>query len=893
MQALGLLIEGIPPLNPYDSGDVPVLYTEGLVDDVSAVADLAAFSSLIKRPWIPARKDAFGGFNWGATPRDPFGKPSPVTIQITDAEDILGPLFMEDFGDATTVFYRLHDTRVTRAQTSFRVDGAAGLEAPQADRYLWLRNEAVFVTGVSTVADGVWDIDVTRAQCGSRALPHQLRPRAYPSGSGLDQALYFSSRPDFDRQYFPARLYTFDMEGSTVIAARIKSFGFVSQRPRPTGPGWVLTVMPDEQRMLEHQHSGKKDISLSRCVRVTDASHGYEIGLAASQSAAQLSHGKHPRTAAIWCTRLEAEQLLEETLHLLEENYLDLGTLSTRMSPGIVGTIPWQYALALDVGGWSGLMAITSVLGYYPDDDEPMVQIQLNLIEAWEGSLGDAPIEAVNNADYTDDRVAGLNPGWTNRINDKVRPDEDPPKASLWLVSNGINQAEALLYLYLSGNGDGTNDATYDKLACGFGFDGDPERLNIGVAYVPSPVTIDPGTSLLLELRELLNEKLEYRLRAGDKWGPWLVNESLRSMCLWVPEPSTGKVGWRQMDRPGPTSVSAINPLKSPKYKVEPGARLPAVESIRFEVGYQGKDLAPQDFRIIRLAETDSYRDSNKLPSEITIRHWKRGNFFANLNAGPIPRLSNFYFRQLKAAPSVFKVPASLLRGPLKVGDFVTWTDDSIQTASGRGVSDLTCMAIAQDSDVQSGPQWALLLPYALPVSRTATGKIAPALRIIHSEVVSATVFDVWCFSVGDTTVNLSTAYSGLFPAIVAASGRLRVVSPSRHNPISANERRGWLEASCTLTSVVSDGGIHRLRLSFDSDWTRAAVIDIRRDLLVHDQAYLVLSDRRPAGANVEGAEIVPPAAQRKGAVGNVIDIAHIAPPAPQQSFDGYYYLFS
>ena len=901
MQAMAIFVEGIHDPQTTDGGDAAVLFVEGMVDDVSVVSDLSGFLTLNKLSWIPVRKESFSGFNWGATPRDPFGKPSPITVELSDKDNLLGFQFREDMETDDTAWYKLADTRVTRSQITFRCEAInKNSPAPSVDSYLWLRNECLFITNVAGVGagTGIYDIEVDRAQCGSRALAHQLRPKGYPlSSTGIDQALYFSSRPDLDRQFFPARVYCFDVTGSTVTSVRIKSFGYLSQRPRPTGKGWTLVIEPEESRMLRHKlGGGKADVALSRCLRVTDATVAL-AGLAAAFGAAVLPPGKHPKAASAWMTRLEAEYVFGETLHILEGGRLDIGTLDTRIAPACNGTLPWQFALGIEAGGWSGLMGITSILGYFPNafqNFEAKLQVNLSLIEAWEGSIGDAPVEAIDDADHDDPRIAGLNPGWTNRIDEKLRPEEAPPKVTLWLISSGVTQAEALLYLFASGEGDGENDATYDALPCGFGFDGDMARLNKGAAS-GDPINVDPGTSLLLELNELLPEKLQYRFKTGDTWGDWLVNESLASCCLWVPEPATGKPGWRQMDRPGPSSVATLNPLRSSKYKVEPGTRLPAVESIRFEVGYWGKDNDWQDFRILTLAQADSYRDGEKQPSQITIRYWKRGNFFSPgaLNSGRLPRLSNFYFRQLKAAPSVFKVPASLLRGPVKVGDFLSWSDDSIQTVNGRGLVDRICQVIAQDSDTQSGPQWLVLLPYALSIQRTATGKIAPALLIIESLLITSTSFDVWCVSVGDPTVDLTTAYNGLFTAIAAASGRLRIVTPSRHNPNEETERDGWLEASCVLSSVESDGGVHKLRIGISGQWSRFGQVNLRRDLLKNNEAYLLLSDRRPTGANTENIEIMPPAAQRKGAVGNVLDAATFAPASPQQPYDGYYYLFS
>lgn len=932
--ALAFLIEGLRnPLDPTDTR--PVAFTQGDLGGGCAALG-APLSGAVLLPWIPLKKGAVGGFQWIADPLKPFGEGSPVTVEVYDTGgDRLGPAVGEDFGDAVTNRWYLKETRLlSRAGFSTTVYGPTFLAEGQL---LWLGPELVSVTGVIPAGDGIsTDVTITRALGGSRARLHRLRPKRYPgTEDGQYSRLYLYDRIPLDSETFPATLYQIKTTGNTAASAIKIKRGVVRARPVPKGKSYVFTMEDFSTVLGEHVFSGdsKEEVALSRAIFVRTLTPAGGVA-AASLGAASSVHSGLPQLglstngaggqsalrAEAYLDRGQAEGVLGEVFHTGDSPEIDqtfLAATLAELGPCMDGTIPIYPLLYVAAGGWEGLYRIRgaeydpaaygpSGAGQAPTTGvQDYVKLELELEERWEGSVADQAIITSGDAgiyDPTNQRFQGFNAGWSEFKHDPLRPGEDPPRVALWWGADGLTPFEALSYLYLSDTGDGSNDTSggnYDAVPCGFGLGEDPAKLDYSAAVpaVAAVAGLDPGTTNLQELAALLPKRQRYIWPRSGDWSrlkTWLNNECLRTLTAWAERPTTGKVGLRQLDRASPVAdPGEVITVKGPLGIVPPGQRLPRVEALRIEVGWRGKTLEAQDFRTFRLLEADT---EDRAEARVTIRLWERGNVFAPaaLNNGPIPRIFGYYARQLHAGPAVFKAPASIQRGAHVIGDFVRYSNPSLQTARGRGISGVICTVGGIDNDPSTGIETLLLLPYALTLLTTATGKIAPALRVIAVEPLGGVParYRLYVQSIGDPGVDLRSAYGGLFQTLQGFGAFLRVVNPKKHNPTGAQERRGWAEAYGQLAAVGWTGTLSYLELTFSAAWTRGAV-NLQTDILAAPYARVLLSDVRPAASNVSGLDFIPRPEMRANSGSTVFPAAALGPKPPTTPYDRVYYLYT
>lgn len=907
--AIALLIKGLR--DPQDETNTGLVYwVQGQLGDLTALG--APFDDASSRFYsqIPAAKGAISGFGWVSDPRKPIGEGTPITVSLEDPGDLLGALLAEDFAYATTDLWEIDPRLVNRGDTSIVVYGAT---APTVGIY-WIGPEAIYVSAASGNGDGLsYTLTIARAKCGSRERAHRIKPRTIPPGEdGRNSFLYLSSRPDWDHYSFEASLYQIETRGNKAISVVRARHGLITARPRPTGRGWKVTIEDATKRILNHAFgAGRPDVPLSHAIQVAGIEEASSPGGAAAYlgglsilapSLAAMGGGPSRGTQAnlidLWITGKEARFIFGEWFGFAGAADIDSTTAGEdldRIAPLTTGELPWEARFVVKGGGFAGLYKVLDLdyssdsyhaAGSSPTTEASYILARCQLLEIWEGSIASAPIITSPDPAIAQ-RAAGLNAGWSDLPHDSIRPGEEAPTITLWLYTE-LDFYQAFLYLALSDLGDGGNHATYDALPCGFGADIDPAWLEIG-ALGTAPSELDPGSLALLELATLDPWKGQYTIPIGGEWGNfgrWTENEALRALVLWASEPSTGAMGFRKMARPVATP-SALVPAAGAGGIVAPGTRLEALESIKVEIGWVGGELAAADWRILRLPEAATADRVDK--GQIAIRVWRRENIFSPeaLASSPIPALTNFYFTQLRGAPSVFKVGTSILRGARKAGDLVSWTNPAIQTSQGRGVTALTCQVIALDPDWESGFEWLGLMPYALPLLSTQEGKVAPALRIIaYEEINEGTLYDCYVTCLGVVPFNIETSIDGIYDDLNLA--RVRVVSPSRHNPSGAGERQGWVEASAYISQIEHDGEKNRIRLLFNGGWTRGDVTI--PDIIGGEGALILLSDRRKADLNPEGGEIVPPATQRPG---GTLVAAVYAPPSPALPYDRNYYLFT
>ncbi len=875
--ALALLIRGCR--NPAALDDAsPVLWVEGDLNDAS----LLGLGSVVIEPRIPVSREGLGGFSWTSDLRDPLGEGAPLRLLLLDGDGRLGPLFGEDLTETDTDLWRLAAVELAPTQTTLTLYGAA---VPAVGQILYLGAEALEVEAATDLGGGeVWSVEVARGACGSTPRYHRLRPKTYPVGAegGMYSSLYVSSRPDWDGQKWHATVWQLRTEGTTAVEVLSRKDCFVTARPRPTGPAYSVELEDYSAVLARHElGDGKAEVTLARCATLGQVE--------------QVAGTYQPRAVVLRLTRLEAELLFGRPLHQVDNPDLDTD-LCEALVDALTAEIPWRWAIELEAGGWSGLFELHAIsiltADYHPqgaDSDAELgfLRLILHRLETWAGEVG--PLSSAPNAVSAEGvpvRQDDLPPGWSDLEGDLVRSDEEGPRVSLWALGAGVSFPRAVLHLLTSELGSGAG-GVYDVLAS-FGAGVPVDLLDVG-STPADPSAVDPLTSALLELEALFPQAQDYRLRTGDKLGDWLRGELLRTICLWSQHPTSGLFGAIQLDPGAPLSTpAALVPLVGRDGIVQPGTRFPRVEALLVEVGSVGKDRRAAASQLVRLVEADT---AGRLSSPLRIRLWKDlagyrpGTEFGDV----LPKLAGFYLRQLRAAPSAWKVPCSILSGALRVGERRTWTNATIQTAQGRGVSALQVVIVGTDNDLATGIHSVLVLPLLAGLTNSSNGLIAPALAITGVESTGAGVgegpYYAWVRSLGDPAYG-PDAYESLLENVAAESGLVRVVSRAAHNP--QPERAGWLEASAILRAVDKTEGGMRLTLEIDPAWERGGLTAFG-DLLVPGQSAILLSDRRVAGANPQGVEIFPSPAQRSGGGAR---ITRPAPPPPERPFDGVLYRY-
>ncbi len=887
--AIAVCIHGLrDPASP-DNSD-PVVFCQGDSTGGLAAAILAVLPSVTLYHWISPQKGQVSGFGWQADPRNPIGEASAIKVRIKDINRSLGPLFCEELGYVSTfITWEIRDNEISRSQTSLVVYGT---EIPGVDTVYWINEEAIIVEGVASSGE-VHTLTIARGKCGSRARRHRLKPKTYVDGAGLLQRQYMTNKPDFDRQKFPATVWQQTTEGNTGQAVVTWRRGFVIARPKPLGDSFEVSI-EDATKIYKNATigNGRKEVQLSKAIHVFKAEKvggaggiaGLLGSLGAISQVIQNSSAANVGTAAaavqpigveFTLTMEEAEKIFGVVLHVETDPSLDATLTSdfiTDCTPSI-GNVTGKAALRFltEAGGWSGVFRLVSMAressGYGPSGSPDAsnglayyLRIRGELAEVFEGTLGeDAVLQQVNNG-VTNTNPSPLAAGFSTSFGDPIPPGAEGAKITLEWAFEPISFFEAALYWFMSDQAKAADlNGAYDVLPC-WAVDFDPDAFDIGTAGAEPG--IDPATSEFLRLAQLQPQQFTYPIRMGDRLLEWLENEARRAMVLWSASPTTGKFGFRQMSRAyagGATTFAAE--VGSKEAIVYPGNRLPPLNQLRVELGYYGKDRAYQDYRLLTLQDGTIGALSSDQIYEQTIRLWVRGAFASTDGvAAALPRLANFYFRTLRNAPAVYKVPTSITRGAYRPGDFVFYSNDKLQTATGAGLSSIVCMVVGMDNDYATGRQFALLLPYALPLLFTFNGVKAPALSIYAVEPIAANQWRLFVRVIGDPYVSSLIGYGGgIYGAML--SQRLRIECPIRHNPTPGNrERRGKIEASAVLNSIGTDNsGRSWFNVTINAAWARGGDVDIEAELLTIDKGRVLFSDHRRLNSNPELAEIYPP----------------------------------
>src|SRR3990167_7598143 len=191
----GLLICGLS----YNSSVQATLFTDGPLTASTLPGPLSPLSSSTQIVQLLQPGGITGATVRISDLRDPLIATSTPTALIDDnAAGTLSALFFVDPGWVTTTRWVLLATvRVSKTETSIKLTGTT---APTVNQLIWIGNECMKVTAVST-SNITHTCTVTRAQCGSRAVVHALDPDAYPPGDdGSKGPLIASSRQVVKRQ---------------------------------------------------------------------------------------------------------------------------------------------------------------------------------------------------------------------------------------------------------------------------------------------------------------------------------------------------------------------------------------------------------------------------------------------------------------------------------------------------------------------------------------------------------------------------------------------------------------------------------------------------------------------------------------------------------------------
>jgi hypothetical protein len=865
----------------YSGSTEATLFVDGPLDASTIPAGLTPLSSStqIVGRLLPAGLE---GFNINSNIRSPL--PSAVTAYAQlqdDAEGALAQLFAPDPGRLNTSTWIIQST-TTLAIESTSTFTVAGASAPSVGAVLYLDSEAMEVTAVTSVTTNLWEIDVDRGACGSHIKAHQVRPSSYPAGDdGTYAALTLHSRQPFETGRVEASLYSFLMDPANpgaVSACEWCWHGMIEKRPTQNRD-FVVTVPVRHvtAHLAEHAPRFGKEIPLSRCVTVVQ-----EMGTSVDGQSL-------PRVVRIPLNRYEAERLFDTALHAAPGQ----GKLSSSKVSSLSSKLSFSSAsdgrlietwILLEAGGYKYTFRANGFT--YVNEQRAYVTATL-VLNGWEdgASVRDKPLLYPPENGFT---RLGFNQGFVSQgaagaNADRVRTEfgEEAPKVSLRQRVGG-KFVTTLLHLALSGQGGGANDATWDKL---FGNwpQIDPSWMNTGSAPA-DPLAVDEGTTTLLELNALIGQSYGYHFETGTTLGEWLRNELVLHCCLFSFEPSTGKLAARFWSRKRPASPTALNPIIYPDGEVETAETLEPMRALILQRGLNLITLKPKHEVPIQILETQEADFKNAL----TVRIWgeQSPEFAASeLATGPLARMAHALFNVAAGEPHLWRIPLSVSSG-VKFGDLVTWTDPSIPTAAGRGVTALPLIVLGLDRNPKDGRLTALCLWDVLGQQRATSasaGKRAPALKITAASNVSTRRYELTVSAPGDSGFNITSSYGGIFQTIATAGGRVRLINPTRHNPTAANETPGPLEGSATVNGISHVAGVNKIDVTIPAAWERSSITAAN---LVELGGWVCLQNYKTADSNPEGSPIQGHASQGYNG-GSGRDFATLGSISTRPRFDG------
>ena len=918
----GLLIRGLSVA----SSEYPTLFVDAPLAKSTIPAGLGPLSdaNLVISGRLAA--NGISGSTWTGGIREPvFVGSAPTARLLDDATGTLSRLLAADAAWRYTNHWTLDEVGSVAKDLLTLV--LRGPVAPTASQIVYLGSEAIKIGAVATSGKIHTCTSCVRARCGSRAIVHSLDPDSYPPGSsGIEETLIATSRPLFDDTRYEAVLVQFrmtDADPEAVESAEWVWFGHVSARPtRNVDNTWSVPVAHVSAAIKNHSFGGQKGIELSHVVWVnvtTDAldvsvpqgggTLGFNAGALAGQFgfgggysvggvSAAIATSRLPSKVTFDLTRYEAERIFGQALHKPGSNFFDT-TLVTNLNTHLGVDSRVTYEIHCEAGGHPWVFRIDSLNN--SGGDLNSIFVHASLVARGPGAaVDDATVTYPAGDGFTSARADGYNAGFANQVTgaNRVRAaqGETPPKVTL-RPRIRATFVETFLMLCLSGYGNLSNDSTYDVLVGGRGMQLDPAWFSTG-STPANPLTSSEGTTILQELGALLDDTYDYAILPEGNLGAWLKNECyLTTTCLGF-LPTTGKLALRLLARKS-SSPTALNPIIGSAELVKTTERLPPIRAIILE---RGIDPVTLEWRYRKPLYAPEAR-ARDVGEAVSVRVWKDGGEFleTELATGPLARLERWFLATTQGSPYFWQVAVSASSG-LKFGDQVTWTDATIPTANGLGVTSLPCLVIGVDRDTSKGLLRVRIIEDVLngatettnPGGGATAGKIAPRLKIkgVISQV-SATRFICQVESVAsDVGFNINSSHSETWLNLKDDAQRVRVVNPKKHNPAGATERLGLLEASGTVLAITyrEKARKNEVELSFSALWSRGG-FTLAADIVVPG-AYILLQDNVQASQNPEGVALGGYNAIGYDS-GNGADFIQISAASRKPKFDGHRSLIS
>jgi hypothetical protein len=907
-----LMIRGLKDPTGTDT-DAPVLFTDGRITAASLPATVPTSPATTQiLPWIPATPEAMAGTVLSADIREPVRAGTPIDVYLTDVDEQLTAVFAEDPAYASTSFWQV-GTESGGVWTSGKVAVgstalmAIGPTAVTSGTY-YIGNEAISAVAGSS-GNYYSTFTATRGVCGSRARAWRVSPSQYLD-DGSDETVEMTSRPNF-AQGFEASVYLFAVSGGAVESVVWMRHGYVMRRPEATGDGrWRVTIGDLTDKVAGHTFcgGGGGEVRLSQCVQVYDqstppasvSSAVGAVGIGAGHIAAAFGvslgggSGEPPvqaNIAYLWLTRYEAERLFNEPLHEPGDGHTIISADVSALSSRINNMSAWgSWQLLVKAGGYEWLYRVETLAVATGDTEvfavtitaPKFVKVRLRLIASTPGaSINDSPVEFPVTAIY--ESRSGFNAGWSTLGGDPIRSGEEAPTVKSRLQLFGTPIATALRLLH-SDDGSAATDASYDKIPGGWGAGLPTAYINHG-STAASGIAADEATSALLELNQLLDVQCEYVFEPGGSLGEWLSNICRLHTLLFGGLPSTGKLTLRLWSYALPTgSLTTLAPLAGEENLVSPSERLEPLRVLLLEYGYDPLTLKPRlPPQVIRAkgATPEDYRRAQR------IRVWLPGDVAGSAGyiGAIVTRLTFAFFQTLQGEPVKYKVPTFLPDQAFVFGALVNWTDDSIPTPTGYGISSKRHVVVGVEVELATGRQILHLLPDAINDLETSESKIAPTLKVVGIISLTTTLAWLQVESLGDPDFDITLSYGLFWDNLAGSEAKTRVLNFTAHNP--TGERRGWLDASAKVLGTAYDNGVSAIALELDPAWARGDFT--WADILVANESFVCLTDRRRASTNVQAIDIEPDTVQLYND-GNGNDFFKFAPNSGTP-FDGHYSL--
>lgn len=851
---------------------------------------------------------------------DPVGQAGTPSVRLKDDQvGTLAQIFAPDpVGLNTTRWAITNDLASQTTTLRGDMDPARtklifqGVTSPVANQIVWVGKEALKVSGTPALApgagSGAWQVTVVRAQAGSRAITHYLNTWSYPPGDdGSRETLFATSRPDFDGASFEAQLFHFKLDPNDPEAITSTDWvwnGFVAGRPTCDTQGlWTLPIGHVTRLIAEWLLGSEqsKEVELSHPIAVIEERSGEGLTYSPWEPRPPKAYA---RQAKAFLTRYEAERFFGQSLHLPGQSQLDYDA----SNPTTNDTITLEgkrtasnfltYQALLTVGGYTWIYRVeqiaisvppASIAGIDPDN---LVAVTLSYVAAQPGASNkDNPVSYDQGVGFRyPSRDYGLNEGWSY-YREPLRCDkgETPPKITLRPRLH-MSFVDAFLTFLLSGQGGKINHGTYDLLFGHRGMELDPSWVSLGSTGA-DPTTIDERTTEFLKLGQILNAAYDYVLRPGLSLKAWVNNELLLHCCLLMFVESTGAIAARRWACAKPVSLTSTTLLIGQQHLVQLGERLKQLRALVLKRNIDPFTLEPRDSKPVQLPEARA-KDAGEALEVIS---WQQGGKFtdAELGTGEFALLERAFLTTLRDAPPLYLADL-FVSDVIAVVDDASVTDPTIARPTGRGVTNLPCLAMRVDRNLEQGIKRLAFLEDGVNQFLTqhgSHGHMGPALSVLQvRRQISSVRWIVDVDSLGDATFNISTSHSGFWATLASRAGRVRVVTFDAHNPALAGERQGLLEASALVASVAADpSGQNRIELIFDTSWGRGGfgLLDILKT-----GASILPSDFHTADTSPEGlavGNLITPDASQLAAS---LDMAKVAGSVKFPSFDDRVSLF-